>query len=158
MDAAKIGQRIQQTRKARGMTQSQLAAKVDISTKYMSNIECGDKVPKFETFVAIANALEVDANTLLVDVLTVSSVIISSEITEKLMKLSPFEQRKVKRLVDVIIEDAAGGHKRYSTIQSLCMRLGKSVVGLPLFCFPMLLHKMLSYSTGFAKSFISTPL
>ncbi len=111
MDAAKIGQRIQQTRKARGMTQSQLAAKVDISTKYMSNIECGDKVPKFETFVAIANALEVDANTLLVDVLTVSSVIISSEITEKLMKLSPFEQRKVKRLVDVIIEDAAGGHK-----------------------------------------------
>lgn len=111
MDATKIGQRIQQTRKARGMTQSQLAAKVDISTKYLSNIECGDKVPKFETFVAIANALEVDANTLLVDVLTVSSIIISSEITEKLAKLSPYEQRRVKRLFDVIIEDAAGDHK-----------------------------------------------
>lgn len=111
MDATKIGQRIQQTRKARGLTQSQLAAKVDISTKYLSNIECGDKVPKFETFVAIANALEVDANTLLVDVLTVSSIIISSEIAEKLAKLSPYEQRRVKRLFDVIIEDAAGSHK-----------------------------------------------
>lgn len=111
MDAAKIGQRIQQVRKTRRMTQSQLAAKVDISTKYLSNIECGDKVPKFETFVAIANALEVDANSLLVDVLTVSSVIISSEITEKLAKLSPYEQRRVKRLFDVIIEDAAGDHK-----------------------------------------------
>lgn len=111
MDATKIGQRIQQTRKARGMTQSQLAAKVDISTKYLSNIECGDKVPKFETFVAITNALEVDANTLLVDVLTVSSIIISSEITEKLAKLSTYEQRRVKRLFDVIIEDAAGDHK-----------------------------------------------
>lgn len=85
--------------------------KVDISTKYLSNIECGDKVPKFETFVAIANALEVDANSLLVDVLTVSSVIISSEITEKLAKLSPYEQRRVKRLFDVIIEDEAGDHK-----------------------------------------------
>lgn len=111
MDAAKIGQRIQQVRKTRRMTQSQLAAKVDISTKYLSNIECGDKVPKFETFVAIANALEVDANSLLVDVLTVSSVIISSEITEKLAKLSPYEQRRVKRLFDVIIEDEAGDHK-----------------------------------------------
>ena len=111
MDAAKIGQRIQQVRKTRHMTQSQLAAKVDISTKYLSNIECGDKVPKFETFVAIANALEVDANSLLVDVLTVSSVIISSEITEKLAKLSPYERRRVKRLFDVIIEDAAGDHK-----------------------------------------------
>ena len=109
MDAAKIGQRIQQVRKTRRMTQSQLADKVDISTKYLSNIECGDKVPKFETFVAIANALEVDANSLLVDVLTVSSVIISSEITEKLAKLSPYEQRRVKRLFDVI--DEAGDHK-----------------------------------------------
>ena len=111
MDAAKIGQRIQQVRKTRRMTQSQLAAKVDISTKYLSNIECGDKVPKFETFVAIANALEVDANSLLVDVLTVSSVIIRSEITEKLAKLSPYEQRRVKRLFDVIVEDEAGDHK-----------------------------------------------
>ena len=111
MDAAKIGQRIQQVRKTRRMTQSQLADKVDISTKYLSNIECGDKVPKFETFVAIANALEVDANSLLVDVLTVSSVIISSEITEKLAKLSPYEQRRVKRLFDVIIEDTADDHK-----------------------------------------------
>jgi len=111
LDAAKIGQRIQQVRKTRRMTQSQLAAKVDISTKYLSNIECGDKVPKFETFVAIANALEVDANSLLVDVLTVSSVIISSEITEKLAKLSPYEQRRVKRLFDVIVEDEAGDHK-----------------------------------------------
>ena len=111
MDAAKIGQRIQQARKARGMTQSQLATKLDISTKYLSNIECGDKVPKFETFVAIANALEVDANTLLVDVLTVSSAIISSEISEKLAKLSPYEQRRMTRLFDVMIEDASGSHK-----------------------------------------------
>lgn len=110
LDATKIGKRIQDTRKARGLTQSDLAAKVDITPKYLSNIECGDKVPKFETFVAIANALEVDANTLLVDVLHVSSAIISTEISQKLSALSPAEQRRLKRVLDVMIEEA-NGHK-----------------------------------------------
>lgn len=108
LDATKIGKRIQDVRKARGLTQSDLAAKVDITPKYLSNIECGDKVPKFETFVAIANALEVDANTLLVDVLQVSSAIIGSEISQKLSALSPAEQRRLKRVLDVMIEEASG--------------------------------------------------
>lgn len=108
LDATKIGKRIQDVRKARGLTQSDLAAKVDITPKYLSNIECGDKVPKFETFVAIANALEVDANTLLVDVLQVSSAIIGSEISQKLSALSPAEQRRLKRVLDVMIEEATG--------------------------------------------------
>ncbi|OUN07120.1 hypothetical protein B5G40_15670 [Flavonifractor sp. An9] len=45
LDATKIGKRIQDTRKARGLTQSDLAAKVDITPKYLSNIECGDGIP-----------------------------------------------------------------------------------------------------------------
>ena len=108
LDATKIGKRIQDARKARGLTQSALAAKVDITPKYLRNIECGDKVPKFETFVAIANALEVDANTLLVDVLHVSSAIISTEISQKLSALSPAEQQRLKRVLDVMIEEATG--------------------------------------------------
>ena len=77
-----------------------------ITPKYLSNIECGAKVPKLETFIEIANALEVDANTLLVDVLTVSSAIISTEISEQLAALSPHERKRIKRIFDVMIEDA----------------------------------------------------
>ena len=73
MDAVKVGARIKAARKVRRLTQAVLAQEVDITPKYLSNIECGAKVPKLETFIEIANALEVDANTLLVDVLTVSS-------------------------------------------------------------------------------------
>ena len=82
MEAAKVGVRIQEVRRARGLTQAELAQAVDITPKYLSNIECGAKIPKFETFIAIANALEIDANTLLVDVLTVSNTIISTEISD----------------------------------------------------------------------------
>lgn len=106
MDARKVGARIQAARRKRGLTQTDLAQKVDLTAKYLSNIECGEKTPKLETFIAIANALEVDANSLLQDVLTVSSAIISSEISEQLAKLTPSEQRKVKRIFDVMIEDS----------------------------------------------------
>ena len=103
MDAVKVGARIKAARKVRRLTQAELAQEVDITPKYLSNIECGAKVPKLETFIEIANALEVDANTLLVDVLTVSSAIISTEISE----LSPHERKRIKRIFDVMIEDAA---------------------------------------------------
>ena len=68
MDSQKVGRRIQEVRKSRGITQSELAQRVDLSTKYISNIECGFKTPTLETFIAIANALQSDANSLLSDV------------------------------------------------------------------------------------------
>ena len=101
VDAVKVGARIKAARKVRRLTQE-----VDITPKYLSNIECGAKVPKLETFIEIANALEVDANTLLVDVLTVSSAIISTEISEQLAALPPHERKRIKRIFDVMIEDA----------------------------------------------------
>ena len=107
VDAVKVGARIKAARKVRRLTQAELAQEVDITPKYLSNIECGAKVPKLETFIEIANALEVDANTLLVDVLTVSSAIISTEISEQLAALSPHERKRIKRIFDVMIEDAA---------------------------------------------------
>lgn len=73
MDAQKVGRRIQEMRKSRGLTQSELSQLLDLSTKYISNIECGFKTPKLNTFVAIANALQCDANLLLADVLDVTT-------------------------------------------------------------------------------------
>lgn len=72
MDAKRIGHQIQIARKARKMTQCDLAEAANLSTKYVSNIECGNKIPTLDTFVTIANALKVDSNTLQFDVLDVS--------------------------------------------------------------------------------------
>lgn len=106
MDATKVGLRIQEVRKSRGLTQAELAQAVDITPKYLSNVECGSKIPKMTTFIAIANALEVDANTLLADVLNVSKANVSLDISNKLALLSPQTKRRIQRLFDLIVQDA----------------------------------------------------
>jgi transcriptional regulator with XRE-family HTH domain len=46
-------------RKANKLNQAELAEKVGIETKYLSNIETGRRSPSFEKTVALAKALEV---------------------------------------------------------------------------------------------------
>ena len=105
MDVQSIGRRIQLTRKAKGLTQAELAQKVDLTPKYLSNVECGEKIPKLETFVRIANGLQCDANSLLVDVLDVSTTENGSAIYKKLAALPVDEQRRLIRILEVMIEE-----------------------------------------------------
>ena len=106
MDSQKMGRRIQEVRKSRGMTQSELAQKVDLSTKYISNIECGFKTPTMDTFVAIANALQCDANSLLTDVLDVTTGRESGLVSGKLLGLPAEEQRRLLRMLEVMIDES----------------------------------------------------
>lgn len=105
MDAQKVGRRIQEMRKSRGLTQSELSQLLDLSTKYISNIECGFKTPKLNTFVAIANALQCDANLLLADVLDVTTGQESGLVSKKLLALLPEEQRRILRVVEIMIDE-----------------------------------------------------
>ena len=105
MDAQKVGKRIQEVRKSRGLTQSELAQMVDLSTKYISNIECGFKTPKLNTFVAIANALQCNADLLLADVLDTAAERESGGVSKKLLALPPDEQRRILRVLEVMIQE-----------------------------------------------------
>lgn len=107
MDAKKVGNQIRIARKARGLTQAALSQMLDMTPKYLSNLECGAKKPKLETFVSIANALKVDANTLLSDVLDVSVSSSSASISDKLSALPEDEQRRIHRILDVMISEAS---------------------------------------------------
>lgn len=82
MDAKKDGARIQNARKGAGMTQDTLAQAVGLSTKYVSNLGCGNKIAKPETFILICNALHIDANTLLADELECSPAIEASALID----------------------------------------------------------------------------
>ena len=107
MDAQKVGRRIQEVRKSRGLTQAELSQMVDLSTKYISNIECGFKMPKLNTFVSIANALQCDANLLLSDVLDVTTRQESGLISKKLLALPAEEQRRMLRVLEVMIDESS---------------------------------------------------
>ena len=105
MDEKKLGQRIKAVRLACRMTQGSLAESVGLTSKYISNIENGCKTPSFETFLQIANALEVDANTLLDDQLVCKGMNpLTSIISSKLEKLPREQQEMVLRLLDALIE------------------------------------------------------
>lgn len=106
MDAQKVGKRIQEVRKSRGLTQAELAQMLDLSTKYISNVECGFKTPKLNTFVSIANALQCDADMLLSDVLDVTTGQESSNISKALLALPIEEQRRILHILEVMIEES----------------------------------------------------
>ncbi len=104
MDAKVVAQRISAARKAVGLTQEGLAAKANISATHVGVIERGKKVPNLDTFVAIANALEVSADELLQDVVNKSNSYTSSELSKLLNDQSPEMQRKIYRAVRALIE------------------------------------------------------
>lgn len=55
-----LGARIKELRKRKGITQEQLAEKVDLATRYISLIEVGRSSPSLETIENIASTLEVE--------------------------------------------------------------------------------------------------
>ena len=50
-DIEKIGNRIRQLRKGQGMTQAQLAAKLNIGDRHLRKIETGEKGPSIDILI-----------------------------------------------------------------------------------------------------------
>ena len=105
MDAKAVGQRIRAAREKKNLTQEDLAALVEISPTHMSVIERGAKIPRLDTFVAIANALGVSADALLIDVVECSTEGIANELSTRISKLPQREQRKILGAVQILTED-----------------------------------------------------
>ena len=104
MDLKAVGQRIKMAREAKGLTQEDLAAMVELSPTHVSVIERGLKAAKLDTFVAIANALEVSADSLLIDVVAHSVTGVTNELSEMIRKLPKEEQKKIIKAVRVLTE------------------------------------------------------
>jgi len=59
-----LGEKIKRIRKQRGLTQEELAEKIDITSRNLSNIELGISFPKPETLEKFLNAMNVSTQTL----------------------------------------------------------------------------------------------
>ncbi len=86
------------------MTQEYLAELVDVSPNHISVIERGVKIPRLDTFVAIANALGVSADELLIDVVDQSAVNAASELSSAIEKLPLSEKLRIMKAVRTLIE------------------------------------------------------
>ena len=104
MNTSSIGKRIRKYREDKGWRQEDFAEKIGLSVTYTGMIERGEKVPKLETFITIANALGVSSDLLLADVLDTGYDIKSSEMTENIAKLPKIERERIYHVVSSMIE------------------------------------------------------
>ena len=79
LDFKSLGARIKDARIRKGLTQEQLAERVNLSPAHMCNIENGNATFRLKVFVDIANALSVRPDELLCDSIEQSREIYSSE-------------------------------------------------------------------------------
>ncbi len=61
-DRKYIAKKIKEYRRLCGLTQAELAEKIDISTKQISRLELGDFYPSLNTFFKIVETLNMDLN------------------------------------------------------------------------------------------------
>lgn len=105
MEIKVVGQRIQQARRNRGMTQEQLAEAVGLTPAHISVIERGAKPTKITNFVAIANTLGVSADELLVDVLDHTAKLESTQIYDEISALPLKQQHLVLKILRTLVSE-----------------------------------------------------
>ncbi|MDR1630216.1 MAG: helix-turn-helix domain-containing protein [Oscillospiraceae bacterium] len=105
MNNRAVGERIKEIRKAHNLTQKQLAEMIGISITHISVIERGVKTPKLETLIDIANAMHVNSDSLLQDVLIISQQVKTSELFELIKDLPPKQQQRILKIVQLLVED-----------------------------------------------------
>lgn len=96
MDYYAIGQRIRRYRKAQGLSQEQLAEKVNT---HMSHIENGGTKLSLQVFAELAEALHVSADCLLYDARSSSNQSVSQEITQIIDACTPMQARALKEIM-----------------------------------------------------------
>lgn len=99
MDYYKLGQRIRNSRKACGLTQEQLAEKVDISSVHLSHIETGTTKLSLSVLVSIATALNVSTDSLLFDEKSISKTATILEVERLLDACSPTQAKMLAEIL-----------------------------------------------------------
>lgn len=103
-----FGKNLRKWRKARGITQEELAFKAETSAPTISSYESGSAVPSFNTMMRLANALEVSPVHLFAydsKYLTVQDKELQYILVEKFKNI-PYEKRKlIFTIIDAIMSE-----------------------------------------------------
>ena len=86
MDKLTMGDRIKEARKKNGLTQEQLAERLDVSVEFVGQIERGLKLPSMQVFIKIIEALNVSADYLLRDSVSTGQLFGDNAIGRKIEK------------------------------------------------------------------------
>ena len=100
-----IGRRIQQSREQAGLTQEELAERIDRSTQFISTIERGLAGPSLETVIHLCEVLGTSTEWILRGrALLPDSNLLAASVMEKLSGLSPAQLLLVDRMTSDLIK------------------------------------------------------
>lgn len=105
MNCQTLGKRIQKARENAGITQHELGVAVDCTPQHISAIERGAKTPRLDTFVAIANTLQMSADALLADSISCPADSLAAEFSASVAHLSSEERFRILRAIRVLTEE-----------------------------------------------------
>ncbi|MDE6993853.1 MAG: helix-turn-helix domain-containing protein [Lachnospiraceae bacterium] len=100
IDQKTIGAQIRKMRKAKGMTQEQLAEKAGVGITHISHIETGRTVPSLDIVICLINAFECSADELLGVEIKKDIAIRNNWLTELVEDCSSLE---VKIIADMVV-------------------------------------------------------
>lgn len=100
-----IGKNIRKFRVDRKVRQEDLAEMTNLSTAYIGMVERGEKTPSLETFLSIINALNISADMVLYEVLTIRYDIKTSILNEKIEKLSMHDRELIYDVIECIVSN-----------------------------------------------------
>ena len=95
-----IGERIHSRRKELGLTQEQLAERMDVSIQMISNLELGKKAIRPENLVKICRILHISADYILRGERSELELV---ELTDKIARLPDNDQKLIEMLIDSLL-------------------------------------------------------
>lgn len=104
MNTKILGSNIQKFRLEKKLTQDAVAEQSGLSTVYYRQIELGHKIPRLETFLKIAEVLNIPTDKLLSGNVSWTDSINTYEVMEKLGQLPQKKRDSALAMIDVIID------------------------------------------------------
>ena len=102
VDLAEIGKRIQLRRKQQGLTQEQLADRMNVSIQMISNLERGNKAIRIDNLINLSQILDVSTDYILTGKETQDDF---HALTARIEALSPANRKMIEMLVDYCISE-----------------------------------------------------
>lgn len=103
MNCKSMGKKLKSYRAKCGWSLKECSERIGISTRYLADIERGDKVSKLETFLLILNTLNASADDVLQDSLVVGYEAKSNDMIRKLNALDVTKRKQALEIFDSVI-------------------------------------------------------
>ena len=102
VELTEMGRRIQLRRKQQGLTQEQLADRMNVSIQMISNLERGNKAIRIDNLINLSQILDVSTDYILTGKETQGDF---HALTARIEALSPANRKMIEMLVDYCISE-----------------------------------------------------